>query len=168
MSLLQWCNWRFEHFCFKNQIFHYTRCNTPKRAASLRGPFPRHCARVTQLLSTKCRSGGKPIGNDESDLTGRRFELLTYRSRDERVIPLDQLYNFNHCKSFVQGVLNVAYQFTCIISIQSRYVSFETPCIYFLTNLAKKYYEQNVDASDKTLYTWVHLQIIATVCHLKE
>ena len=25
-----------------------------------------------------------------------------------------------------------------------------------------------VDANDKILYTWVHLQIIATVCHLKE
>ena len=24
------------------------------------------------------------------------------------------------------------------------------------------------DASDRILYTWAHLQIIATVCHLKE
>ena len=27
-----------------NQIFHYTRCITPKRVTSWRG-FPRHCAR---------------------------------------------------------------------------------------------------------------------------
>ena len=25
-----------------------------------------------------------------------------------------------------------------------------------------------VDSHEKRLYTWVHLQIIATVCHLKE
>ena len=28
---------------------------------SWRGPSPRHCARVTRLLSKKCRSGGKPL-----------------------------------------------------------------------------------------------------------
>ena len=44
-----------------NQIFHYTRCTTPKRVTSLRGPSPRHCARATQLLSKKCRSGGEPL-----------------------------------------------------------------------------------------------------------
>ena len=33
-----------------NQVFYYTRCITPKRVTSLRGPFPRHCARATQLL----------------------------------------------------------------------------------------------------------------------
>ena len=27
----------------KYQIFHYTRCITPKRVTSLRGPPPRHC-----------------------------------------------------------------------------------------------------------------------------
>ena len=44
-----------------NQIFHYTRCNTPKRVTSWRGPSARHCARATQLLSKKCRSGGEPL-----------------------------------------------------------------------------------------------------------
>ena len=44
-----------------NQSFHYTRCNTPKRVASLRGPSPRHCARETQLLLKKCRSGDEPL-----------------------------------------------------------------------------------------------------------
>ena len=43
-----------------NQIFHHTRCITPKRVTSWRGPFPRHCASATQLLS-KCRSGGEPL-----------------------------------------------------------------------------------------------------------
>ena len=33
-----------------NQIFHYTRCITPKRVTSLRGPSPSHCARATQLF----------------------------------------------------------------------------------------------------------------------
>ena len=42
-----------------NQIYHYTRCNTPKRVTSLRGPSRRHCAGATQLLSKKCRSGGE-------------------------------------------------------------------------------------------------------------
>ena len=44
-----------------NQIFHYTRWITPKRETSWRGPSPRHCARATQLLSKKCRSGGEPL-----------------------------------------------------------------------------------------------------------
>ena len=50
------------HFKSKsNQIFHYTRCITPKRVTSLRGPSLRHCARATQPLSKKCRSGGEPL-----------------------------------------------------------------------------------------------------------
>ena len=44
-----------------NQIFHYTRWITPKRVTSWRGPSPRHCARATQFLSKKCRSGGEPL-----------------------------------------------------------------------------------------------------------
>ena len=42
----------------QDQIFYYTRWITPKRVTSWRGPSPRHCARATQLLSKKCRSGG--------------------------------------------------------------------------------------------------------------
>ena len=44
-----------------NQIFRYTRCSTPNRVTSLRGPSPRHCAWATQLLSKKCCSGGEPL-----------------------------------------------------------------------------------------------------------
>ena len=65
-------------------LFHYTRCNTPERVTSWRGPSPRHCARATQLLSKKCRNGGEPLAT-VSDLTGPRFEPQTSRSRDERV-----------------------------------------------------------------------------------
>ena len=36
-----------------------TRCITPKRVTSLRGPSPRHCAQVTHLQSKKYCSGGK-------------------------------------------------------------------------------------------------------------
>ena len=43
------------------EIFHYTRCETPMLVTSLWGPFPRHSAQVTQLLLTKCRSGGEPL-----------------------------------------------------------------------------------------------------------
>ena len=46
-----------------NQIkSYYTRCITLKRVTSWRGPSPRQCARVTQLLSKKCCSGGEPLG----------------------------------------------------------------------------------------------------------
>ena len=46
----------------KNQIFHYTRCITPKRVTILRGSSPRHCARATQIHLEECRrSGGKPL-----------------------------------------------------------------------------------------------------------
>ena len=42
-------------------FFQYTRCNTPERVTSWRGPSPRHCARATQLHSKKCRNGGEPL-----------------------------------------------------------------------------------------------------------
>ena len=52
-----------------------------KRARSLRGPSPRHCAWATQLLSkTRCSSG-----DTVSNLTGPRFESQTYRSEEEPV-----------------------------------------------------------------------------------
>ena len=42
-----------------NQIFYCTRCITPNRVTSLRGPSPRHCA--AELLSKKCYSGGESL-----------------------------------------------------------------------------------------------------------
>ena len=63
-----------------NQIFHYTRCITPKRVTNLRGPSLRHCARATQLLSKKCLNGGEPLAA-VSDLTGLTFEPQISRSR---------------------------------------------------------------------------------------
>ena len=71
------------HHQKSNQIFHYTRCNTPKRVTSWRGPSPPHCARATQLLSMSQR--WRAVGNTVSDLTGPRFKPQTSRSRDERV-----------------------------------------------------------------------------------
>ena len=44
-----------------NQIFHFTRWITPKRVTRWRGPSLRRCARATQLLSKKSRSGGEPL-----------------------------------------------------------------------------------------------------------
>ena len=39
----------------------YIRRITVKRVTSKRGPSPHHCAWATQLLSTKCCSGGEPL-----------------------------------------------------------------------------------------------------------
>ena len=44
-----------------NQILHYTRCITPKRETSLRGPPPRHAPAGNTLFSKKCRSVGEPL-----------------------------------------------------------------------------------------------------------
>ena len=74
------------HLCLEyksNQIFYYTRCNTPERVTSWRGPSPPHCARTTQLLSKMCRSGGEPLQHYVR-FDQPRFELLISRSRDER------------------------------------------------------------------------------------
>ena len=45
---------------FQNHIFHFTRCITPKRVMSLRGPSLHYCARAIQLFSKKHRTGGEP------------------------------------------------------------------------------------------------------------
>ena len=65
-----------------NQMFRYTRCNTPKRVTSWRGPSSRHCSRATQLLSKKCRSGGEPLATKLN--IGQkmlRFREVTLESR---------------------------------------------------------------------------------------
>ena len=75
---------------FSNQIFHYTRCNTPKRVTSLRSPSPRHCSRATQLLSKKMSQRWQTVGSTVSDLTGPRFEPQTLAPWT-KALPLDQL-----------------------------------------------------------------------------
>ena len=67
-------------------IFHYTRCITPKRGMSLRGPSPRHCVWATQLQTFEEMSHRRQaVANTPSDLTGSRFKPQTSRSRDEHV-----------------------------------------------------------------------------------
>ena len=43
----------------QNQVFHYIRDINLKRITSLKGSFPRHCARATQLFSKRFCSGGE-------------------------------------------------------------------------------------------------------------
>ena len=87
-----------------NHIFHYTRCITPKRVTSLRGPYPRHCARATQVFSKKrCKTKKqwRAVGDTVPNLNGLRLEPQTSRSRDERVtarptMPRFKSINFYH------------------------------------------------------------------------
>ena len=73
-----------------SSLFHYTRCNTPKRVTSWRGPSPRHCARATQLLSKKCRSGGEPLATLCPILPARDLNLRPH-DPETNALPLDQL-----------------------------------------------------------------------------
>ena len=58
-----------------NHIFCYTRCITPKRATSLQGPSPRHCAWATELrLFEELLQWWRAVGSTVYNLTGRRFE----------------------------------------------------------------------------------------------
>ena len=85
-----------------NQIFHYTRCNTPKRVTSWRGPSPRHCAQATQLLSKKCRSGGEPLATLCPIWPAQDLNLRP-PSPETNALPLDQLAGLsenNYCKKF--------------------------------------------------------------------
>ena len=55
--------WRCTKFNKSSKIksFIITPRNTPKLVTTWRGPTPRHCARATQLLSKKYRSGGESL-----------------------------------------------------------------------------------------------------------
>ena len=63
MSLRQYGN----DVCFsslvpnQNQVFYYIGDINLKRISSLKGSFPRHCARATQLLSKRFCSGGEAL-----------------------------------------------------------------------------------------------------------
>ena len=58
-----------------------------------------------------------------------------------KIINASKSQDWYHCCNGVLSVFVIKYN-TSFISIIYWYVSFETPCIYFLTNLAKKYHEQ--------------------------
>ena len=64
--------------------FHYTRC------ISLRGPSPRHCARATQLLSKKYRSGIEPLATQCSIRPARDLNLGP-PAPETNALPLDQM-----------------------------------------------------------------------------
>ena len=87
----------FFYFCLlkSNEIksFIYTRCSTPKRVTSLRGPSPRHCARATQLLSKKCCSGGEPLAALCLIWPARDLNLKP-PAPETNALPLDQLAGF--------------------------------------------------------------------------
>ena len=57
----------------------------------------------------------------------------------------------------MQSVSKVTYQYTKIISIIYRYVSFETPCTYFLTDLAQKYHLTSYIAALLPWYQHCHV-----------
>ena len=82
-----------KHFLERlNQIFHYTRCITPKRITSWRDPSPRHCARATQLLRKKCCSSGQPLATLSPIWLAEIWTSdLTLQRRIRPPLPLDQL-----------------------------------------------------------------------------
>ena len=68
------------------QVFHYTRCNMPKRATILRGPIPSGITlRPGSTALEEMLKRWRAVGNTVSNFTGLRFELQTSRFRDERV-----------------------------------------------------------------------------------
>ena len=73
-----------------NQIFHYTRSVTPKRVTSLRSPFCIIALAGNAAPFEEMTQLRQAVRNSVSDLTGRRFEPHTSRSRDVRVIAQPQ------------------------------------------------------------------------------
>ena len=92
--MLQICNTRHKGLesqnGVSNQIFHYTRCITPKRVTCWQGPLPRHCARATQLLSKKYLSDGEPLAALCPIWPARDLNLRPF-APETNVLPLDQL-----------------------------------------------------------------------------
>ena len=121
----------------KTTNFHYTRCITPKRVTSLRGPSPRHSTTYGQPsspLSKKCRSGGEPLAT--LCLTSLGFEPQLSHSRDDRVIasPIERfsLRSAVACfinRSFQQmltcNALKIISNDKCVkISFYTRFINF--------------------------------------------
>ena len=65
-----------------NQIFHYIRCNTPKRVPKLRGRYPRHCTRATQLLLKKYRCGDEQLAALSPIWPARDLNLIPLANSD--------------------------------------------------------------------------------------
>ena len=70
---------------FSNQIFHYTRRNTPKRVTSWRDHLRVPALTGNTAPFEESLQRWRAISNTVQDLTGPRFEPLTFRSRDECV-----------------------------------------------------------------------------------
>ena len=72
-----------------NQIFH-TRCNTPKRVTSLRGPSPVFAPGQHSSFRRKCRSGGEPLATLRSIWPARDLNLKP-PAPETNALPLNQL-----------------------------------------------------------------------------
>ena len=90
---------RVTFYCRSNQIFHYTCCITLKRVTSLRGPFPRHCARKTQLFLKKRRCGGEPLATLCPICLARDLNLRP-PAPETNALPLDQLASTIYCSLY--------------------------------------------------------------------
>ena len=141
----------------QNQIFHYTRCNTPKRATSSRGPSPSHCARATQLLSKKCLNGGEPLATLCPIWPARRLNLRL-PAPETNALPLDQLALIA-CTSFLRdidcgfGTTKIRQLFVapklCIYCIAYRYYQYWINQWFFLTSvlelqIGSDYFTENI------------------------
>ena len=94
------CSGKMTRILFTNQIPHYSRCLTPKRATSLRGgPF--FCIIVPGKLSSRQEmlQQWRAVDNTATGLTSPRFEPKTSCFSDDRIIaPLHQLAEFMFSK----------------------------------------------------------------------
>ena len=97
--------WQVIDVRMTNQIFHYTRCITPKRVTSLRGPSPRHWARATQLLSKKCHSIGEHLSTLRPVWPARDLNLRP-PAPETNALPLDQLpmSPLNNFSDFIEPI----------------------------------------------------------------
>ena len=80
--------WRGSDY-FKSNLSN-ARFITPKRATSLRGPFPRHCAQATRLQSKKYCSGREPLVKLWPSRPNRAL-ILRPSAPATNALPLDQL-----------------------------------------------------------------------------
>ena len=67
-----------------HQIFHYTRCITQKRVTSWESQLRVFAVSGNTALFEEVLQQWRAVGNTESDLTVRRFEPQSSRSRNDR------------------------------------------------------------------------------------